>query len=449
MRLAAISAVLAAGCSTPVPSKPAYEPDIAPILEANCVRCHTAATAVSLGSCVELDRWDDGTDPTGVCPTVQGVHSSTVDMAAPQLALVAVVESGAMPKDGPALTDRQKQIFRDWMAAGFPERADNQPPTIQFITPPASGATINTGGATTYDIQYDVEDPDGDAVTWSLAWKGSNGKQGTFATGLAGGMGTVHADTSSLGPGSYQLIASLDDGSGMPVTATAPGQLTVPSSYNAAPTVGMLTPAGGEYFDTTQTITVSWLGNDDGPSVTCDVVAISGSTTLPIASNVTEASGQMASVTWNLASVTPATNWQIEVTVHETDGSQTASAMSGAFVISGPPQNVSFSGQILPLFESSSDGCVRNGCHGNTNPQQGLNLTSSAAYQSIVNVMSSECGSEKLIDPGSPNTSYLIAKLVGSGTCFTGSMMPKGEPAFTPTQIQLIRDWTTNGAPNN
>ncbi|HSN30885.1 MAG TPA: hypothetical protein VLT45_31570 [Kofleriaceae bacterium] len=440
-----IAIVITAGACTPsVPDKVSYDQDVAPILEANCMRCHSSAQAVSLKNCVAVDNWDSATDPSGTCkPMVMGVHDGAG-------MIVNDVMSGKMPKDGPPLTDRQKKILEAWKAAGFPRRANNEPPTITFITPPASGAMINTGGVTTYDIQYDVSDPDGDAVTWDLTWKGPNGRTGSFATGLSAGTGTVHADTSSLGTGSYQVIANLSDGSSM-VSIPAQGMLTVPSGYNAAPTVTVTAPNGGESYYVTQTITVSWLGNDDGPTISCDVVAISGSTTTTIATGVMESSGQPASVMWNPASATPATNYQIKVTVHDTGSpSLSASDTSDAtFTISPPPQNVSFKNQILPLLTASGTGCISSQCHDATLPQQGLDLTATKAYNDIVGVTASQCTSEKLITPGAPDQSYLITKLVGSGTCYTGSQMPKTEPAFTAAQIQLFRDWTTNGAPNN
>ncbi len=451
-----IAAVLA-GCAAPaVPAKPGYETDIAPILDANCVRCHSAEAAVSTASCVELDQWDDGTDPTGKCSPLIGVHSAITYTANPKLALVPVVLDGVMPKDDPALTDRQKQIFENWMKAGYPKSGgNNKPPTITFITPPPGGATINTGGVTTYDVQYDVEDPDGDPVTWSLTWKGSNGKTGTFATGLTQGMGTVHADTSSLGAGSYQLIANLDDGSNM-VSVTAQGQLTVPSNYNATPTVTVSSPAGGDYYYLGQTITIAWLGSDDGAKLTCDVTASSGSTPISIATGIVEIPGTPAMTTWTPPSTTPlSTNYTITVTVHD-DGSPSlsASASSGAFTLGPMPQNVSFSTQLVPMLTNTTDGCIKTGCHGTINPQQGLDLTATHAYMDIVNAPATETstcasGSEMLIKPMEPNHSYLIAKLQGSGNCLTGSVMPKGEAAFSSSAIQLWIDWTLNGAPNN
>ncbi len=446
--------VFLTGCDTAsVPAKPGYDTDIAPILEANCVRCHSASTAVTLGNCLELDIWDDGTDPTSMCSPLLGVHSSLSNPTNPTLELLAEIESNRMPKDGPALTDRQKQIFENWKEEGYPRAGGttNHPPTITFLTPPAGGATINTGGVTTYDIQYDVSDPDGDPVTWSLGYTGP--KSGTFATNLMQGMGTVHADTSTLGPGTYQVVATLSDGI-VTVMDTAQGTLTVPSNYNAVPTVSLTNPTTGSYYYQGETMTITWLGNDDGPTLTCDVVVSYGATTIPLVTGLAETPGVMASTTWNIPSnQTLSPSYSVTVTVHD-NANQTATAQATSISIGPPPQQVSFSTQLVPLFTNTTDGCIKTGCHGSINPQQGLDLTAAKAYNDIVNVAAQQTatcssGSEMLIAPGDPNHSYLIAKLQGSGNCFTGSRMPKGETAFTSTQIQLFIDWTLNGAPNN
>jgi hypothetical protein len=72
-------------------------------------------------------------------------------------------------------------------------------------------------------------------------------------------------------------------------------------------------------------------------------------------------------------------------------------------------------------------------------------------FNELVGVAAGEmpCTTYKLVAPGLPDQSYLVLKLQGSSACFSGSRMPKGMPALTAAQIQLVRDWIANGAPNN
>ena len=112
-----------------------------------------------------------------------------------------------------------------------------------------------------------------------------------------------------------------------------------------------------------------------------------------------------------------------------------------------PGAAVSFSGQVWPIFAVS---CASSMCHDANMPAQGLNLgTSTSAYAALVNHGSSECGSNKLVLPGMPDASYLVWKLAGTGPCFTGSQMPKIGQSLPADQITLIRNWISNGAPNN
>jgi hypothetical protein len=53
------------------------------------------------------------------------------------------------------------------------------------------------------------------------------------------------------------------------------------------------------------------------------------------------------------------------------------------------------------------------------------------------------------VEPGSPETSYLILKLQGDPS-ITGLRMPKdGPPYLTQEQIDGIAGWIRAGAPNN
>jgi hypothetical protein len=94
----------------------------------------------------------------------------------------------------------------------------------------------------------------------------------------------------------------------------------------------------------------------------------------------------------------------------------------------GPPQQVSFSGDLIPLFEAN---CALSGCHDGTahNPA----LTADKAYSSIVN-------------GGFINT-LVPANSILYGEVKSGDMPPTG--ALKASDAQKILDWIRNGAPNN
>ena len=380
----------------------------------------------------------------GLCSdTATGGEIFGVRDAGPMI--VDNVVSGRMPLSGAPLTMAEIQTFERWRDAGYPKRAVNQPPTIQFLSPPSSGTTVCQPSCT-YAVGYVTADPDGDSVRWSLTWS-SGAKTGTFASGLSGGSGTVMIDATSLATGTYTLTAKLDDGTAQ-VTSTAPGTITVPAGHNAAPTVTVSTPNGGESYYDNQPVTISWIGGDlDDATLTYNVSAV-GSSTIAI-QTITAPVGP-AQVTWMPPQVAALTSFRIEVTAHD-GGTPSLSATDQSdadFAISPPPRAVSFATQIQPIFTSTCTGAQ---CHDATQPASGLQLTAGVAYGALVGISANEapCTSYKLVVPGQPDQSYLVFKLQGTGACSSGSQMPKGMPALAPAQIQLFRDWIANGAPNN
>jgi mono/diheme cytochrome c family protein len=91
---------------------------------------------------------------------------------------------------------------------------------------------------------------------------------------------------------------------------------------------------------------------------------------------------------------------------------------------------VSFSTDILPIFESR---CI--GCHGGERTQEGLDLKTHASLMA---------GSTNgfVVTPGDATNSLLV-ELVAT------QKMPKRGPKLTPPQVQLITDWVNQGAPDN
>ncbi|HEY2981736.1 MAG TPA: cytochrome c [Anaerolineales bacterium] len=110
-------------------------------------------------------------------------------------------------------------------------------------------------------------------------------------------------------------------------------------------------------------------------------------------------------------------------------GAASATAPAPAFANTGN-LSVSFSADILPLFESR---CAS--CHGGQRTEKALNLLS---YTAVVK------GSQNgpVIVAGDAAASKL-ATLVATGK------MPKRGPKLTPVQIQFIVDWINAGALDN
>jgi hypothetical protein len=94
----------------------------------------------------------------------------------------------------------------------------------------------------------------------------------------------------------------------------------------------------------------------------------------------------------------------------------------------GPPQFVSFSGDLVPLF---SNNCALSGCHDGTahNPD----LRASKAYDALTN--------GGFINTVVPTNSIIY------GEVKSGDMPPTG--ALKASDVQKILDWIRNGAPNN
>lgn len=92
----------------------------------------------------------------------------------------------------------------------------------------------------------------------------------------------------------------------------------------------------------------------------------------------------------------------------------------------GPPQFVSFSGDLVPIFGKS---CATTGCHsaGARNPI----LTADKAFAAL-------------------NAGGFINTLVPNKSAIYTAVKPGGNmPTLNPPELQLLLDWIRNGAPNN
>lgn len=92
--------------------------------------------------------------------------------------------------------------------------------------------------------------------------------------------------------------------------------------------------------------------------------------------------------------------------------------------------NISFKTNVLPIFEQH---CSK--CHGNDNPEEGLEVTN---YRALM--VGSNNGS--VVEPGDPDKSYLVKMVVEK-------KMPKKGPPLSSSEIDVITAWIKAGAKDN
>ncbi len=123
----------------------------------------------------------------------------------------------------------------------------------------------------------------------------------------------------------------------------------------------------------------------------------------------------------------------------------------------GDPQGASgFSAQIQPIFNSN---CVR--CHapgglgyiqtGGTQ-NDGLDLSRGDSYDSLVRQLTHqlpETAPQWRVLPGDADASYVVQKIVSGAPKFGKRMPFDGPPYLSQAEIQLIRNWIEQGAPND
>jgi len=120
-----------------------------------------------------------------------------------------------------------------------------------------------------------------------------------------------------------------------------------------------------------------------------------------------------------------------------------AHAASSTFGTTGS-ERASFEKDVLPILNRH---CVM--CHVPGAEQGGLGLYPDA-WSRLVDIPSKQ-SSLVLVDPGSPDSSYLYIKLIETGESVGGSglLMPIQQPPLNPDQIETIRLWIEQGATRN
>jgi hypothetical protein len=108
--------------------------------------------------------------------------------------------------------------------------------------------------------------------------------------------------------------------------------------------------------------------------------------------------------------------------------------------------DVSLSEQVQATFSSD---CGVAGCHVPGNPPLGLVLTPGFAFRNLVGIRAREYG-ELRVNPGDPTTSFLYRKLAENPPP-VGYQMPAPATGsiLRPSEVDRVRRWILQGAPNN
>lgn len=95
--------------------------------------------------------------------------------------------------------------------------------------------------------------------------------------------------------------------------------------------------------------------------------------------------------------------------------------------------------------------CATSLCHvGNPSPHTPVSLEANQAYSNMVNRPASQAPSILLVNPGHPEQSYLMLKLLGTvGTSGAVSTRMPITYSLSSDQIEAVRAWILRGAPND
>lgn len=107
----------------------------------------------------------------------------------------------------------------------------------------------------------------------------------------------------------------------------------------------------------------------------------------------------------------------------------------------GPPINSDFAQIQSTIFTP-----VCTNCHAGASAPLGLRLDEGNSYALLFGVPSVEVPALQRVQPGNPDTSYLVQKI--EGTAAVGERMPLGGPPLPQSSIDLVRQWISQGAPS-
>ena len=122
--------------------------------------------------------------------------------------------------------------------------------------------------------------------------------------------------------------------------------------------------------------------------------------------------------------------------------------VSSSFGQTAPEEASSYHDLQEYIFDKS---CANSTCHAAPANAGNLNLTYGLSYEDLVGVVpqnpAAATAGMKLVDPGNPENSFLLTKLMGPAVAEQGSRMPFGGGVLHTGKIDAVRTWIEAGAP--
>jgi hypothetical protein len=342
-------------------------------------------------------------------------------------------EIGGLPREDIDLIER-------WIAAGAPGCTAPE----RDITPPAfvgarTATPLSQAVRLTWDAATDQVTPAASLV-YIVYQAEQAGAQDFTAPVLETAAGTTQATVTGLGLDTeYFFVVRARDAAGNIDANTAEVSATTLAVADTTPPsfagVASATPAG------TTALELAWQPADDD-NFPADAIVyrvyvseIAGGQDFGAPALSTPAGATGALVT----GLDAASGYFFVVRAEDPAGNQDGNTVE---VRGTTGDAITFAAHVEPILV---DACARAGCHAGVNPAGELDLRSGRAHASLVDVTAVQCADRRArVEPGNPDQSYLIDKLLGVDLC-AGTVMPKGG-ALPPAQIQIIRDWVAAGA---
>jgi hypothetical protein len=355
-----------------------------------------------------------------------------------------------MPLGAPLSSD-DVAVLRAWIQEGAQGAATgtcNTAPTgggPDTAPPTFPGATSATSAPNSITVKWSAATDNvttADQIVYQVYQSATSGGQNfsspSFTT--APGATSYSAGMLPINTRYYYVVRARDQAGNVDTNKVEVSATTPATSDMQAPTFAGLTSAAASGIS----ITLSWNAASDAVSGAAQsTYLIYQATTMGGQVFTTPTyTTQPGATSYTVTGLAPNTTYYFVVRAQDGAGNIDMNRIER----SAKTASVTLSGQVQPIFTRD---CTSGACHGSRNPAQNLDLSSAAAsYMNLVNVASGQCAMTKRVLPSQPDMSYLMWKLMGTGTCFSGSRMPKGAPLSAADQA-TIRGWIAAGAPNN